>query len=353
MSALGVRRKRPRARLPKLRSSTGLALFFAAAMVVTLLSLYALMSSGVSGGFVAVVPLSVAFLSFVMTSMAIDRLMNPIRQMTDKLRLMGDGDYDAKIFIDSAEDELREYARAFNGMSARVSEHIEKQRRFVSDASHELTTPLAVIAGHADMLRRWGRDDPALLSAGLDAIHSEAVSMGALVDDLLFFARADDGRLQYSVETVDLSALIAGCADERAALSPDFDISLDIEPRVLVSADRAALQRALRAILDNAVKYSADRKSVSISLKTVAGPGAPRAEAAISDSGVGIDERHLDRIFDRFYRVDDSRSKAGSGLGLAIAKEIVAAHGGAISVSSRLGEGTAFTILLDVATDVS
>jgi signal transduction histidine kinase len=288
--------------------------------------------------------------SFLISSLIIDRAMNPLREMTEKLHSIAGRNYKTKIFIDSAEEELRAYAMAFNDMASKVNDHIERQKQFISDASHELTTPVAVIAGHSDMLLRWGKDDPALLMGSLETIRREAFAMDALIQDLLFFARTDSGRQQYDRQETDLAALAAVCVSEQRLLHPDFQIALtaDRETRLAARVDAEAMKRVFRILFDNAVKYSAHAKRIHVSLDAEAG----FVRVRVADSGVGMERIHIEKIFDRFYRVDDARAResGGSGLGLAIAKEIVDAHGGTIRADSAPDAGTTVTMRLRAIT---
>jgi signal transduction histidine kinase len=350
-------------KMPKIKSAARLALLFTAVMVCGTLAAYIVLFSGLfAAGFGAIFEsakrvaefawplllalIAVGFGSFLISSLIIDRVLNPLREMTEKLRSIARHDYRTRIFIDSAEDELREYALAFNDMAAKVNDHIERQKQFISDASHELTTPVAVIAGHSDMLLRWGKDDPALLASGLATIRREAFAMDALIQNLLFFARTDSGRQQYDMRATDLTALAKECLSEQRLLHPDFQIELaaDAGGRLTARADAEAIKRVFRILFDNAVKYSADTKRIRVLLDAEAG----LARIRVSDMGVGMERVHLKRIFDRFYRADDSRARAsgGSGLGLAIAKEIIDAHGGSIKADSAPGAGTTVTIAL-------
>ncbi|GHV34109.1 hypothetical protein FACS18949_09550 [Clostridia bacterium] len=278
----------------------------------------------------AVVGLSFV-LSYLVSSLIIDRAMNPLRVMTEKIKAVGrDGNYNTKIFADFNEDELRECARAFNAMTAKVNEHIASQRRFISDASHELVTPVAVISGYADMLLRWGKDEPEKLADGLATIKREALSMAALVDDLLFLSRSDNRRLAYSFAPLDIASLASDCAAERQLISPGAAFTVTGDGTW--NADEPSLKRVLRILLDNAVKYGGTHITISVSGRSL----------AVADDGIGIAPEHVKKIFGRFYRADDSRAKStgGSGLGLALAREIAEAHGKTIRAESEVGAGT-------------
>ncbi|MDR2770616.1 MAG: HAMP domain-containing histidine kinase [Clostridiales Family XIII bacterium] len=359
---------------PKLRTATRLALVFTAIMSGAAVAIYLLFvnfftiellnweiavvgvyeSAGLRTWEVAassvrvLIPVLIAVIlgSFLLSSLIIDRVLNPLREMTEKLHSIAGRNYKTKIFIDSSEEELREYAIAFNDMTAKVNDHIERQKRFISDASHELTTPVAVIAGHSDMLLRWGKDEAALLADSLATVRREAFAMNELIENLLFFARSDSGRQQYRMRRIDAAAFAEECLSEQRLLHPDFRIELDADKgaRIALRADADALRRVFRILLDNAVKYSEETKAIRVSLDADEGT----ARIRVSDSGVGMERRHLEKIFDRFYRADDSRTResGGSGLGLAIAKEIVGAHGGEIEADSAPGAGTTVTIRL-------
>jgi signal transduction histidine kinase len=286
------------------------------------------------------------FLAYVISYLLIDNILNPIRLMIAKLREIEKMNFSKPLVIHTGDDELREYVSAFNSMSQKLSGYIERQKRFISDASHELTTPITIINGHADLLLRRWKEQPKLLDNSLPVIQTEALRMSGLVDSLLLLARSDRGKQEYTFALHDLMELIRESMDETRLIAPDFDVRLmlpDEEP-VFILCDAYAIRRVLRIILSNAVKYSEENKRITITAHSSHGLAA----VCIKDSGIGIPSEHLPRIFDRFYRVDDSRAKktGSSGLGLAIAKEIITAHGGEIEASGEAGEGTAFTVTL-------
>jgi signal transduction histidine kinase len=264
-----------------------------------------------------------------------------------KIREIGSIRFAKPLSIPTEDNEIREYVVAFNDMAENLRGHIERQRRFISDASHELVTPITVINGHADMLLRRGKEQPELLETGLEIIKAEALRMDGLVSSLLLLARSDDGKQKYEMEPHNISGLLAESAAEAELIAPDFTFEPEIEADFSIRCDGAAIRRVLRILLSNAVKYSGESRRVRLSARETHG----LAYITVADAGIGISPEHLKRIFDRFYRVDTSRAKktGGSGLGLAIAKEIVKAHGGEIkAVSAGLGMGTEFTVVLPV-----
>lgn len=241
--------------------------------------------------------------------------------------------------VPEARGEVGELAGAFNAMLDRVQRLVEAQRRFTSDASHELRTPVTSIAGHAGFLLRRTQLEPQQRESLL-TIQREAERLGRLVQDLLELARQDAGTLTVRAEPVPLRWLAEDVAHglrgvTRAALTVRGD-----DVWALVDKDR--IHQVLLNLVMNADKAGA--RAVTV---TVTGAGT-QVQVSVTDDGEGISPEHLPRIFDRFYRVEDSRQRGegGTGLGLSIARAIVAAHGGTMELSSVLGAGTAVSVLL-------
>ena len=231
-----------------------------------------------------------------------------------------------------------------------VEEAWERQRRFVSDASHELKTPLAVILANTQILERGqGLDDET--ARWVRSTSEEAGHMRDLVEDLLTLARADEesasGADQRRRTDVDLSSLVDGCALEFDAVAYERGCSIECRatPGVHVRGDPSELGRVVRTLLDNATKYARDGSCVRV---RVCAEGR-RARVSVSNEGEQIAEADLAHLFDRFYRTDAARerqSKGGFGLGLAIAKSLVEAHGGTIGATSTPEGVTTFTVTI-------
>ncbi len=250
---------------------------------------------------------------------------------------------DTRIHIEDTQEELRSLARAINAMLDRINESYKAQVRFVSDASHELRTPISVIQGYANLLDRWGKNDEDALRESIGAIKEEAANMKELVEQLLFLARGDNDTIILQAEDFNLSELISEVAAETGMLDNTHD--LEVKPGdAVVHADRALVKQALRILVDNAVKYTDPGGKITIASGTEEGT----AKLSVTDEGIGISPEAVPHIFDRFYRTDKSRSRAtgGAGLGLAIAKWIASRHDGHIEVLSREGIGTRISILL-------
>ena len=249
--------------------------------------------------------------------------------------------------ISTGDQDLRSIEVALNGLLRRMQEAKAQQMRFVSDASHELRTPIAVIQGYVGMLDRWGKSDPAVLEESIDALKSEAGHMQELVEQLLFLARGDSGRQSLVHEAFDMAELVAEVAGESQMIDTGhtYEAQRDEGPSELV-ADRAMVKQAMRVMVQNAARYSAP--GTRVRLRALADDRARRVGFSVTDEGVGIAAADAPHVFDRFFRSDAARggSREGSGLGLAIAKWIVDAHDGQIEVLSREGVGTRFTVWL-------
>lgn len=252
---------------------------------------------------------------------------------------------DTRIPVSGTQTELRALAQAINDMLDRVSAAYRAQMRFVSDASHELRTPIAVIQGYANLLDRWGKDDPATRQEAIDAIRVEADAMKALIEQLLFLARGDNDSMRVEMTDFDLTEVAALVLKETEMIDQTHPFSADWDQGpILIHADPALVKQALRVLVDNSIKYTPPGGQISLRVYTE--PGVARI--AVQDEGQGIAAQAIPHIFDRFYRTDASRTRqtGGTGLGLAIAKVIVERHGGWFEVLSREGVGTRITMVL-------
>lgn len=271
--------------------------------------------------------------------------LNPreISELSGTLDGINASQLDTRIDLGGTQGELRELAAAINDMLDRLEDAYAAQIRFVSDASHELRTPIAVIGGYAGLLDRWGKNDPKTLQEGIDAIKNESESMKKLVERLLFLAKGDSGTLKMSPTEFDLAELASETLDEFKMIDAEHEFGLAAETAV-VTADRLQIKEALRVIMDNAVKYTDAGGNIKLH-SGVREDGSAVLE--VSDTGQGISAEDLPRVFDRFVRTDASRNResGGAGLGLAIAKRIAAASGGHIEAVSRPGIGTRMTIV--------
>jgi signal transduction histidine kinase len=245
-------------------------------------------------------------------------------------------------------DELADLAEIFNEMLDRMRRYIEQQEQFVEDVSHELRTPVAIIEGHLNLLNRWGKEDPDVLDESLEASLQEITRMKSLVQEMLDLSRAEQVDIQYPNHTTNAKQVVYQVFNNFKILYPDFVITLDDDllQEVTLGMYRNHFEQLLIIILDNAVKYSTTRKEVHISISRTFN----EFEIAIQDFGEGISEDELDKIFNRFYRVDKARArnKGGNGLGLSIAKQLVENYKGRIDAESVIHQGTIFRIHIPI-----
>jgi two-component system sensor histidine kinase ArlS len=266
------------------------------------------------------------------------RFLKPIKDITNTAREITSKNLDTRIVAGAAEDELKELADTFNLMIERLEVDFEKQRRFVSDASHELRTPLSVIYGHVNMLNRWGKDDPKVLMQSLTVLKSETENMNKLIENLLFLAKGDNDVLKIKKEEFEVCKLIKEIVEETFLNHEKLNLKYVCDESLKVNADYNSIKQVLRILVDNSMKFSKPDGEILIKAeKTDAG-----TRFMVEDKGSGISAESLPFIFDRFYRADESRTKAtgGTGLGLSIAKQIIQNHNGKIWAESELGSGT-------------
>jgi len=276
--------------------------------------------------------------------------LKPINIMTEQVKDMSGNSLSTRLNVSGTKDELKDLAFTFNQMLNDIQKSYEREKQFVSDASHELRTPIAVIKGYAGMLNRWGKDDPAILEESIHAILSETDNMHSLVESLLFIARNDKGALKMDKVPFNFSDLFTEIVKETRLIDSQHELSETIDQNLSLHGSSDKLKQALRIFIDNSIKYTPDGGKISLSLRR----SEHHAIVIISDDGIGISKEDLPHIFDRFYRADKSRTKmkenqhGGTGLGLSIAKIIITQHGGKIHVDSALDEGTTFTLFLPI-----
>ena len=239
-----------------------------------------------------------------------------------------------------SKDELFQMGQTFNHMIELLEVNFEKQQQFASNASHELKTPLTIIESYASLLKRRGLKEPQLFSESIEAIHSEAIRMKEMTEQLLMLARNQE---QWNIELdqVNLHELINQTVNAfKNAYNRDIKLIEENETPLIIKTDEKKLKQLLFIFLDNARKYSDEIISVA------AGTEQDEVFIKIIDRGIGIQEDELSKVFDRFYRVDKARSRkqGGSGLGLSIAKEIADAIGVRLHLESKLGVGTTATL---------
>jgi len=272
------------------------------------------------------------------------RGLRPLDAMAVAVEGIDAHDLDQRLALRAPPVEVARLARAFDAMLARLHASFATQRRFVGDAAHELRTPLAAIRGRGDVLLL----DPALDGAtreGVALMRDEAARMGRLVVNLLLLARGDEARA-IDRRAVELDVLLLEVARQARApaAARGVTVALGHEDQAMALGDADLLKQLLLNLVDNAVAYTPPGGRVELSLDV---DGA-WARLSVRDTGPGIAAADLERIFERFYRLDEARTRrsGGAGLGLAIARWIAEAHGGLIAVESAVGRGSVFTLVL-------
>lgn len=272
-------------------------------------------------------------------------VLRPMEEMSREVsRLNLQTIHNKRLNAEGTKDELRALATVINEMLDRMEEAYEAQKQFVSEASHELRTPITVLQGYSSMLRRWGADDKEVLAESVEAIESEAKSMQDLVEKLLFLSRHERKKLPFAKERFDMAEVIQELEKEMVYLSKTRNMLCPVCESVRVYGDKQALKQAIRVFLDNAVKYTGEGDTISLSCRNRKGA----CEIIIEDTGLGMKREDLEGIFGRFFRADTVRGKniEGHGLGLSIARLIIDGHAGKITVRTQYTKGSSFTVTI-------
>ncbi|KRG10589.1 histidine kinase [Virgibacillus soli] len=261
------------------------------------------------------------------------RTMNDIRE-NDQYKLIN--------LPKPSNDELYQMGKTFNEMILQLEKNYEKQEDFVSNASHELKTPLTIIESYASLLKRRGKEREEIFDESVEAIQSEAIRMKELTQQLLLLAKNDQWKVE--VTQVDLKQIVKESV-QSFHMAFHRDILLQVEQPIVIQTDLQKLKQLLYILMDNALKYSEDQVEVKISTSEKYGI------IEIIDNGIGIPADELSKIFDRFYRVDKARSRksGGFGLGLPLAKEIANSINAKLDMKSKEGQGTTVQIILPKA----
>jgi two-component system sensor histidine kinase ArlS len=288
----------------------------------------------------AVATIMISLISGVLISR---QYITPLKELNNAMIQIKEEGFQTRVKETKLDDEVTELTRIFNGMMDTVEETINQQKQFIEDASHELRTPIAVIDGHLAMLNRWGKNDSEVLDESLQACTQEVGRLRKLVLELLDLTRTET-ITSTDIEPISVSDTVEQLTKNFTVLYPDYSISYrDLtSENVFVQLTRHHLEQIMMILLDNAIKYSIDKRTITV----VTTNTQETIKLEVEDTGMGISKEELDKIFHRFYRVDKARSRegGGTGLGLSIAKRLVEKYEGRISVSSEENVGTTFTI---------
>lgn len=268
-------------------------------------------------------------------------VLKPLKELSSAIEEISGNDLSNRVEIQGRQDEIGRLARSFNHMMDKVSASFERQKRFSASAAHELKTPLATILVNLEVLELDGKTSPDRMEKVLTIVKANTERMIRLVEDLMRLTSDKDHEME---EEVELSEVFAITLYELSPLIRKKDLTVSIEntPDISLTGSRVMLYRVMSNLLENAAKYNREHGSISI----VTGRDDNGVTVKIEDTGIGIPEEALPHIFEPFYRVDQSRSRAvgGAGLGLPLVKDIVEKHGGEVTVKSAAGEGTTFIL---------
>ncbi len=297
-------------------------------------------------GFMAVADFIGIIASIVMGYIVSKKMLTPIDYITRTAENISINNLKERIEVKGPDDELKRLGNTFNKMIDRLQGAFNSQIQFVSDASHELRTPIAVIQGYANLLDRWGKDDREALEKSIYGIKLEADNMANLVEKLLFLAKGDSGKQEIEKREFWLNSLISDVVEESKLIDKNHIISNNSNDDVKVFADYKMIKQMLRIFIDNSMKFTPENGKIIISTEL----HNEIVKIIVSDTGIGIPKGEFENIFHRFYIVDESRfrEKGGTGLGLSIAKWIVDVHQGIIDVESEEEEGTRIIITLPI-----
>ncbi len=275
----------------------------------------------------------------------------PIGELSEGIRKMSGGDLSARVNV-RGNNEFSELARAFNSMSEKIEALDNTRSQFVSNASHELKTPLSTMKILIETLLYQDPIDPAMTKDFLGDVNKEIDRLNRIVSDLLTLVNIDSGGMKLNTAEMSLNAQLDEQVKRLLPLAREngIEINLTMHDEIKLNADALKLQQVIYNVIDNAIKYTPRGGEVETELTRV----GKKAVIRISDTGIGIPAADLPHIFDRFYRVDKARSRAtgGTGLGLSIVKQIVQLHGGNITATSVEGKGTSFEIELPLSPEV-
>ncbi len=274
------------------------------------------------------------------------KALAPIKKISDTISdIERSDDLKKRINIEDGDDELHNLAKSFNMMLERLEKAFDIQKHFVSDASHELRTPVSVINSQCEYTLDAPRDSEEYRDS-LEVVWRQGKKMQKMIDDMLEFTRLESNVKEVSKTRFNYSEAVEMiCLDMKFISRNNITLNDDIEKDIFVYADRELITRLITNLITNAYRYGNENGNILVTLKS----DGDNAVLSIADNGIGIEKEKLEKIFERFYQADSSRSNEGSGLGLAMVKEIANLHSGSIRVESEAGQGSTFTYIMKKA----
>ncbi|MEH7547619.1 MULTISPECIES: HAMP domain-containing sensor histidine kinase [Bacillaceae] len=272
------------------------------------------------------------------------QLLKPVRDLAKAMKQIKETGFQERMNGYKQKDELTALTNVFNEMMDEIEKSFLLQKQFVEDASHELRTPVSILEGHLSLLNRWGKKDSAILDESLEASLQEVTRLKKLINDLLHITRAEHPRL-INEEKTDISETLHQLVKNLEIVHPDYNLFLEVGQRLpKIPISRQHMEQIMIILLDNAIQYSSNNKEIWITAKLE----GEEMIISVVDSGIGIRSEDLAKVFNRFYRVDQARSRenGGTGLGLSIAQRLIKKYNGTISIESQEGVGTTVKMAL-------
>lgn len=309
-------------------------------------SLYKMKQSLPRAILISIIPIIVT--CFFITFLISQNTLKPVVKITNTAKEISSSNLDTLLPLNNNGDEMDLLASTFNDLFVSLKKDFEREKQFSSDVSHELKTPVAVILGQTNLLRRWGKDDPGQLDKSLNTILSETKSMQSIIENLLQMSRLEGGRISPSKEYFLFAELSSQITNEVKSISPDTTINFEVNDSITIYTDYELLHQTMMIAITNSIKYCPEPLVLNVRViqtfpeqkleysKIFSRFKSPKTEIRISDNGPGFSNSTLEHGFERFYRGDDAHSRkvGGSGLGLSIAKTIVTSMGGSIELSN-------------------
>ena len=291
-------------------------------------------------GVLLIVMLAGSILASAIIAIAVTKHgLRPLAEMTRSLERIGPAHLNERVALAGWPRELQPLATTFDAMLARLEDSFKRLSQFSADLAHELRTPVANIMGEAQVALTRERT-PSEYREVIESTIAECERLSGIVDNLLFVARVDAARESIERKLIDARAAVEKIATFYQTLAEDRNVAIHCSGEGEIYVDPALFERALGNLMDNALRFTPEGGTIQISITVK----AAHSEVTVSDNGYGITPEHLPRVFDRFYRVDSSRSSDGAGLGLALVKSIVDLHGGSAKIESEVNRGTTVTL---------
>lgn len=271
-----------------------------------------------------------------------ERALEPVSKLAETAEeITRSKDLKKRIELPAGKDELHKLADSFNGMLDRLDDAFESEKQFTSDVSHELRTPMTVIMAQCELILDGDEERSAAeYKAALEVIKRQGGRMSRLISDMLQFTRLERKAGSYVMENICLSEIFESVCEDMALLQTNgITLKYDIEENIHVKGNRELLSRLITNMISNSYKYGNENGHIEVALCREKG----KARLTVTDDGIGIAPDDLDKVFNRFYQADSSRSGGGTGLGLSMVREIASMHGGEAYAESELGKGSVFT----------